>query len=155
MPLFSHYSSILQEFFKPDGTCSCADERLTFAEIRERANLPEDDLVRILHSLSCLKYKILAKDPPGKTPGKNDTFSMNAAFTERLRRIKVRTCHPLLVQPCPLRLQSPSARALKRRRSVTGISAAAVLHAQADVCPALEQAVWDVFILRWHIACLN
>ncbi len=71
------------------GSICHADERLTFAEIRERANLPEDDLVRILHSLSCLKYKILAKESPGKTPSKNDTFSMNAAFTDRLRRIKV------------------------------------------------------------------
>ena len=63
---------------------------MTFSEIRERANLPEEDLVRILHSLSCSKYKILAKEPPTKTPGKTDTFSMNANFTDRMRRIRVR-----------------------------------------------------------------
>ncbi len=45
--------------------------------------------MRILHSLSCSKYKILAKDPPGKAPGKNDTFAINMAFTDRMRRIKV------------------------------------------------------------------
>ena len=45
--------------------------------------------MRILHSLSCSKYKVLAKDPPGKAPGKNDTFAINMAFTDRMRRIKV------------------------------------------------------------------
>ena len=71
----------------------CAEDKLTFSEIRERANLPEEDLVRILHSLSCSKYKILSKDPPTKTPGKTDTFSMNANFTDRMRRIRVRSLH--------------------------------------------------------------
>ncbi|CAL5223551.1 g6084 [Coccomyxa viridis] len=66
-----------------------SEEKLSFSEIRERANLPEEDLVRILHSLSCSKYKILAKDPPGKAPGKNDTFAINMAFTDRMRRIKI------------------------------------------------------------------
>lgn len=77
----------------------CAEEKLSFSEIRERANLPEEDLVRILHSLSCSKYKILAKDPPGKAPGKNDTFSINMAFTDRMRRIKVPHHIHLLSQP--------------------------------------------------------
>ena len=72
----------------------CAEDKLTFSEIRERANLPEEDLVRILHSLSCSKYKILSKEPPTKTPGKTDTFSMNANFTDRMRRIRVRPCTP-------------------------------------------------------------
>ncbi|CAK0760120.1 Cullin-1 [Coccomyxa viridis] len=66
-----------------------SEDKLTFSEIRERANLPEEDLVRILHSLSCSKYKILAKEPPTKTPGKTDTFSMNANFTDRMRRIRL------------------------------------------------------------------
>lgn len=73
----------------PTQLAATAEEKLTFSEIRERANLPEEDLVRILHSLSCSKYKILGKDPPGKAPGKNDTFSINMAFTDRMRRIKV------------------------------------------------------------------
>ncbi len=34
---------------------------LSFHEIRERLNLPEEDVFRLLHSLSCSKYKILAK----------------------------------------------------------------------------------------------
>ena len=55
--------------------------------------------MRILHSLSCSKYKILAKDPPGKAPGKNDAFSINMAFTDRMRRIKVPHHIHLLSQP--------------------------------------------------------
>ena len=54
--------------------------------------------MRILHSLSCSKYKILAKDPPGKAPGKNDTFSINMAFTDRMRRIKVPLPRPPIYQ---------------------------------------------------------
>ena len=85
-------------------TLAIAEEKLTFSEIRERANLPEEDLVRILHSLSCSKYKILAKDPPGKAPGKNDTFSINMAFTDRMRRIKVPHCIILTPDHLPTHL---------------------------------------------------
>ena len=81
----------------------CVEDKLTFSEIRERANLPEEDLVRILHSLSCSKYKILSKEPPTKTPGKTDTFFMNANFTDRMRRIRVR---PL---PLPNAVAHPAA----------------------------------------------
>merc|ERR1719181_101237 len=38
-------------------------DTLTFAEILERLNLPEPDVTRVLHSLSCAKYKILIKAP--------------------------------------------------------------------------------------------
>lgn len=34
----------------------------------------EEDVVRLLHSLSCAKYQILAKEPAGKTINKNDRF---------------------------------------------------------------------------------
>jgi cullin 1 len=47
-------------------------------------------MVRILHSLSCGKYKLLSKEPAGKTINKTETFSFNSAFTDRMRRIKVR-----------------------------------------------------------------
>ena len=67
-----------------------ADEKLSFADIQQRANLPDEDVIRILHSMACGKYKILAKEPVGKTINKADMFSMNHAFTDRMRRIKVR-----------------------------------------------------------------
>ena len=58
--------------------------------MKERLNLPDEDVVRLLHSLACAKYKILLKEPNTKTIGKADTFHMNVKFTDRLRRIKAR-----------------------------------------------------------------
>jgi hypothetical protein len=34
----------------------------------------EEDVTRLLHSLSCAKYQILAKEPAGRTISKNDKF---------------------------------------------------------------------------------
>lgn len=52
-------------------------------------NLSDDDVVRLLHSLSCAKYKILNKEPNTKTISPNDHFEFNAKFTDKMRRIKV------------------------------------------------------------------
>ena len=71
-----------------------AEEQLSYGEIQARANLPDEDVIRILHSLACGKYRILAKEPPGKTINRADVFSINRAFTDRMRRIKVRCCPP-------------------------------------------------------------
>ncbi|MEW5319419.1 MAG: hypothetical protein WDW38_010572 [Sanguina aurantia] len=64
-------------------------QELTYQDIQERLNLPDDDITRMLHSLSCAKYKILAKDPVSKNISKVDKFSFNSKFTDRMRRIKV------------------------------------------------------------------
>lgn len=40
-------------------------EELGYSEVQERANLQDDDCLRLLHSLTCAKYKILAKEPAG------------------------------------------------------------------------------------------
>jgi cullin 1 len=34
----------------------------------------EEDVTRLLHSLSCAKYQILSKEPAGRTISKNDKF---------------------------------------------------------------------------------
>lgn len=78
-----------------------ADQTLSYADVKERLNLPDEDVVRLLHSLACAKYKILLKEPNTKTIGKADTFHMNVKFTDRLRRIKARAPHQ---QQFPLRL---------------------------------------------------
>ena len=65
---------------------------LSYNEVRERVNLPDDDIMRLLHSLSCAKYRILNKMPVSKTISKTDTFSFNNRFTDKMRRIKVRGC---------------------------------------------------------------
>ncbi len=72
----------------------CTDSKLSYEDIKERVNLPDEDIIRILHSISCGKYRMLAKEPNTKTISKADNFTFNAAFTDRMRRIKV----------CPLAL---------------------------------------------------
>lgn len=64
-------------------------EKLSYSEILTQLNLTHDDLLRLLHSLSCAKYKILLKEPATKTISPNDNFEFNSKFTDRLRRIKV------------------------------------------------------------------
>uniref|UniRef100_A0A803NQI5 Cullin family profile domain-containing protein n=1 Tax=Cannabis sativa TaxID=3483 RepID=A0A803NQI5_CANSA len=41
-------------------------DRLSYSEIMTQLNVNNDDLVRLLHSLSCAKYKILNKEPNTK-----------------------------------------------------------------------------------------
>ncbi len=65
------------------------DEELSYSEIQERLRVPEEDVTRLTHSLSCAKYKILNKSPASKTVSKTDNFSMNKKFTDRMRRIRV------------------------------------------------------------------
>jgi hypothetical protein len=38
--------------------CS-AEEELSFKELQEQLRMPKEDLQRVLHSLSCAKYKVL------------------------------------------------------------------------------------------------
>ncbi|KAF7809601.1 cullin-1 [Senna tora] len=64
-------------------------DRLSYSEIMIQLNLSHEDLVRLLHSLSCAKYKILVKESNTKTISQNDTFVFNSKFTDRMRRIKI------------------------------------------------------------------
>jgi cullin 1 len=64
-------------------------DRLSYSEIVTQLNLSDDDVVRLLHSLSCAKYKILSKEPAGRSISPNDVFEFNSKFTDRMRRIKV------------------------------------------------------------------
>ncbi|DBA74791.1 TPA: Cullin-1 [Trebouxia sp. C0005] len=65
------------------------DDELSYSDIQERLRVPEEDVTRLTHSLSCAKYKILNKSPASKTVSKTDNFSMNKKFTDRMRRIRV------------------------------------------------------------------
>jgi hypothetical protein len=64
-------------------------DRLSYSEIVTQLNLSDDDVVRLLHSLSCAKYKILNKEPANRSISPNDVFEFNSKFTDRMRRIKV------------------------------------------------------------------
>ncbi|XVF72564.1 hypothetical protein PTKIN_Ptkin12aG0131400 [Pterospermum kingtungense] len=66
-----------------------ASDRLTYSEIMAQLNLTHDDLIRLLHSLSCAKYKILIKEPNTKSISQSDSFEFNSKFTDKLRRIKI------------------------------------------------------------------
>ncbi|GMI93912.1 cullin 1, AUXIN RESISTANT 6, INCURVATA 13 [Hibiscus trionum] len=64
-------------------------DRLSYFEIMAQLNLTHEDLDRLLHSLSCAKYKILTKQPDTKTISQSDHFEFNSKFTDKLRRIKI------------------------------------------------------------------
>ncbi|KAJ4705266.1 cullin 1 [Melia azedarach] len=64
-------------------------DRLSFSDIMTELNLSQNDLVRVLHSLSCSKYKILDKEPNTKTISQTDSFLFNTKFTDRMRRISI------------------------------------------------------------------
>ncbi|KAG5011143.1 hypothetical protein JHK87_019658 [Glycine soja] len=64
-------------------------DRLSYSEIMTQLNLSDDDVIRLLHSLSCAKYKILNKEPNTKTISSTDYFEFNYKFTDKMRRIKI------------------------------------------------------------------
>ncbi|XP_071719035.1 cullin-1-like [Rutidosis leptorrhynchoides] len=64
-------------------------ERLSYSDIKQQLNLADEDLVRLLQSLSCAKYKILTKEPVSKTVSDTDYFQFNSKFTDRMRRIRI------------------------------------------------------------------
>ncbi|KAK4357279.1 hypothetical protein RND71_022889 [Anisodus tanguticus] len=66
-----------------------ASDRLSYSEIKSQLNLADDDLIRLLQSLSCAKYKILTKEPSNRTVSSSDHFAFNSKFTDRMRRIRV------------------------------------------------------------------
>ena len=65
------------------------DLELSFAELRSRTKLSDEDLTRVLQSLTLMKYKLLLKSPENKTIGTEDTFRVNTSFSDKLRRIKL------------------------------------------------------------------
>ncbi|KAL2238955.1 UNVERIFIED_CONTAM: Cullin-1 [Sesamum indicum] len=64
-------------------------DRLSYSEITIQLNLGDDDLFRLLQSLSCAKYKILNKEPNTKSVSTNDYFEFNSKFTDKMRRIRI------------------------------------------------------------------
>ncbi|XP_021846749.1 cullin-1 [Spinacia oleracea] len=64
-------------------------DRLSYSEIGTQLNLADEDLVRVLQSLSCAKYKILTKEPTSRTVSHTDHFTFNSGFTDRMRRIRI------------------------------------------------------------------
>ncbi|KAI1310223.1 Cullin-3 [Mortierella claussenii] len=67
------------------------DESLSYMTIEQETELPPEHLKRTLQSVACGKFKILIKDPKSRDIAETDTFKFNAAFTEKLSRIKIQT----------------------------------------------------------------
>ncbi|KAI3505757.1 hypothetical protein L1887_27981 [Cichorium endivia] len=79
-----------------------SSDRLSYQEIKTHLNLPDDDVVRLLHSLSCAKYKILLKEPNTKTISPTDYFEFNSKFTDKMRKIKRLILYFLLNMQIPI-----------------------------------------------------
>ncbi|KAJ0255120.1 Cullin protein [Hirschfeldia incana] len=68
-------------------------DNLSYTDIQTQLDLSHEDLVGVLHSLSCAKYKILIKEPATETVSKTDVFEVNSKFTARMSRVKIPLSH--------------------------------------------------------------
>ncbi|KAF7794808.1 hypothetical protein EIP86_005950 [Pleurotus ostreatoroseus] len=66
-------------------------DSMSYQEIKEATDIPDNELQRNLQSLACAKYKILKKHPHGRDVEPTDTFTFNADFTCPLQKIKIST----------------------------------------------------------------
>lgn len=64
-------------------------EPLGFEELSQRLNLEESILKPLMHSLSCGKYKVIAKIPPSNKINNTDKFCANTKFTSNMRKIRI------------------------------------------------------------------
>lgn len=64
-------------------------DRLSYQDIVSRLNISDDDVVPLLHSLSCANYKILTKEPNTETISSTDNFVFNSNFTDNSRKIMI------------------------------------------------------------------
>ena len=56
---------------------------------QERLNLPEEHLKRVLHSLSCGKYKVIEKSPKSNTIKVTDLFVAAPKFQSKMLKIRI------------------------------------------------------------------
>ncbi|KAF9920567.1 Cullin-3 [Linnemannia zychae] len=66
-------------------------ETVSYTAIEQETGLPPEQLKRTLQSVACGKFKILLKEPKSRDINKTDVFKFNAAFSEKLSRIKIQT----------------------------------------------------------------
>ena len=68
---------------------SARDESMTAREILDASGMEDGECRRTLQSLACGKHRVLTKTPKGRDVADTDVFTVNAAFTERLFRVKI------------------------------------------------------------------
>jgi len=64
-------------------------ERMSFEAIKERLNIPDEHLKRVLHSLSCGKYKVIEKNPKSNTIKSTDSFAAAKKFASKMNKIRI------------------------------------------------------------------
>jgi cullin 1 len=62
---------------------------MTYEELQRKLNIEEAILKPLLHSLSCAKYRVINKSPPGNKINNTDSFTANAKFTCNMRKIRI------------------------------------------------------------------
>ena len=65
------------------------EQELSVKEVCKMLNAPEEDTLRMLHSLGCSKYKILKKTPEDGPISMDDKFTLNVDFKNKMHRIKI------------------------------------------------------------------
>jgi len=64
-------------------------DQYSFEDICTSLGLPPDTVKRIMHSLSCGKFKVLKKDPAGKSINVTDSFTFNSTFKSPMRQLRI------------------------------------------------------------------
>lgn len=64
-------------------------EWVTFDTLKQRTNMEDEVMKRVMHSLSCGKYKVLRKSTDSKGVSKNDKFKINTTFACPLRKVRI------------------------------------------------------------------
>lgn len=72
--------------FNPDGAAS---EYEGFEAVREKLNMAEEPLKRVLHSLACGKYKVLEKEPKNSVIKPTDTFRAAPKFASKMIKVRI------------------------------------------------------------------
>jgi len=68
---------------------STLDGQLSFEEFRDRLNLDNEVSKKVLHSLSCGKFKVLSKSSSGNRISNSDSFAPNRNFSNKLRKFRI------------------------------------------------------------------
>lgn len=65
------------------------NDQMTFETIKEKTDMPEDELKRILQSLACAKIKVLTKSPKSREINSGDKFEVNSSFAHPSFKFKL------------------------------------------------------------------
>lgn len=64
-------------------------ETVSYDDLAKRLNLEDGILKPLMHSLSCGKYKVIAKSPASNKINNTDTFTANAKFSSPTRKFRI------------------------------------------------------------------